>query len=70
MQTRAYSLFVSGKHAEITKSDFYEFVRVNEYFKPKARQRRFSLIDNVVLDSKDLVDVWTYLKAHFEEEMS
>lgn len=51
-RTRAYDLFASGEKEEISVDDFYQFVRINEYFKPKARERRYTLVDNAVSDDE------------------
>jgi hypothetical protein len=66
--TRAYALFIDGKSEAITLQDFYEFARVNEYFQNKARQRRYAVIDNAVVDDESLSGLWDLLKERFTEE--
>lgn len=65
MSTNAYLLFKSGRKDEISKLDFYEFSRTNEYFKSKAKERRFLIIENAVLNHQDLSATWNYLLENF-----
>ncbi len=66
--TKAYNLFVEGKSKEISAHDFYEFARVNEYFQPKTRQRRYALIENAVSDDNTLSKLWDLLQTKFSKE--
>jgi hypothetical protein len=68
--TRAYELFSKGRPEEITPQDFYEFARVNQYFQTKARQRRYTIIENATIDDGTLFELWDYLKERFPEEMT
>jgi hypothetical protein len=68
--TRAYRLFVDGKFETITLQDFYEFARVNEYFQTRARQRRYAIIDNAIVDDEILSKLWESLKERFSEEVA
>ena len=63
--TKAYELFEAGKKEEITKDDFNGFVRIDEYFKDKAKERRLALIDNIATLDKDVESLWIYLKERF-----
>jgi len=54
-QTTAYELFANGRETEITQHDFYQFVRVNEYFKAKAQERRYTIVGNAVANDETLV---------------
>jgi len=67
--TKACALFIDGKSEAITLQDFCEFARVNEYFQKKARQRRYAVIDNAVVDDEALSRLWDLLKERFTEEM-
>ena len=67
--TKAYNLFVDGKSKAITVQDFYEFARVNEYFQPKARQRRYTIIANAVNDDDTLSKLWDLLQTKFSKEV-
>jgi len=67
--TTAYALFVDGNYEAITLQNFYQFARVNEYFQSKARQRRYTIIDNAVIDDETLSRLWNLLKEKFAEEM-
>ena len=69
LNTKAYNLFVEGKSEEITVQDFYEFVRVNEYFQIKTRQRRYVIIANAVSDDETLSKLWDLLQKKFSQEM-
>jgi len=66
--TQAYRLFVAGESEAIALRDFYQFARVNEYFQSKARQRRYAVIDNAVVDDETLSELWGLLKKRFVEE--
>lgn len=68
--TKAYRLFNEGKFEVITLQEFYQFARVNEYFQTKARQRRYAIIDNAVIDNEILSKLWDLLKKRFPEEMT
>ena len=67
--TRAYELFISDKSKAIALQDFYEFVRVNEYFQTKARQRRYTIITNTVVEDNILSKLWDLLQTKFPKEM-
>jgi hypothetical protein len=68
--TQAYRLFIDGKSETITLQDFYQFARVNEYFQSKARQRRYAIIENAVVDDEVLSELWDFLKEKFMEEVT
>jgi len=68
--TKAYTLFIDGKSETITLQDFYQFARVNEYFQTKARQRRYAILDNAVVDDETLSKLWDLLKERFAEEVT
>lgn len=67
--TRAYSLYTQGDPEAIALEDFYRFARVNEYFQTRARRRRYTIIDNAVVDDETLSRLWVSLKERFAEEM-
>lgn len=67
--TRAYKLFISDKSEAIVLQDFYEFARVNEYFQTKARQRRYAIIANTVIDDNTLSKLWDLLQTKFPKEI-
>ena len=67
--TKAYNLFVEDKSKEISVHDFYEFARVNEYFQPKTRQRRYAIIANAVSADDTLLKLWDLLQTKFSKEM-
>lgn len=63
--TNAYQLFKNNRQEEINEADFAEFTRLDEYFKEKARERRFAVIDNAVFNNRDLSELWAILKSKF-----
>lgn len=69
LNTKAYKLFVEDNSDVITVQDFYEFARVNEYFQTKARQRRYAIIANAVIDNDTLSKLWELLQTKFSKEM-
>ena len=69
LNTKAYKLFVEGNSKAITVHDFYEFARVNEYFQTKARQRRYAIVANAVIDNDTLSRLWDLLQTKFSKEM-
>lgn len=62
-----YSL--RGGAEEITLQDFFQFTRVNEYFRAGARQRRYTVIDSAVHGDEPLSQLWKLLQERFQEEM-
>jgi hypothetical protein len=68
--TTAYRLFTTGRREEICLQDLHRFSRVNEYFREKAKQRRYAIIDNVTAEDEVLSDLWSYLRERFREEMA
>ena len=69
LNTKAYKLFVEGNFKAITVQDFYEFARVNEYFQTKARQRRYAIVTNAVIDNDTLLKLWELLQTEFSKEI-
>jgi hypothetical protein len=65
IRTRAYELYINDKKDKITEQDFYQFLRINEYFKSKARERRFAIVNNAVNGNDPLSYLWIYLKHRF-----
>lgn len=64
-RTTAYEMFVDEQEEDITQHDFFQFVRVNEYFKSKARERRYTIISNAVAGDDVLSALWVFLKERF-----
>ena len=69
-RTRAYQLFSGGDLENITLDDFYSFVKINEYFSAKARNRRLALVESAVDAGEDLKSLWRYFKNTFAEEFA
>lgn len=68
ISTNVYHLFINGRKEEITKHDFFEFTRTNEYFKTKATERRYTIVENAVMNDSDLEATWNYLFDKFMRE--
>jgi len=68
LSTNAYNLFLQGKKIDITKLDFFEFTRTNEYFKTKANERRYTIVENAIINHTDLEATWNYLVEKFIKE--
>lgn len=67
--TTAFHLFTSDKINLITLQDFFQFAKINEYFKEKSRHRRLAIIDVAVCDDSELKLLWQYLKTQFSKEL-
>jgi|TARA_B100001964_G_C14233826_1_gene601424 hypothetical protein len=68
LRSSAATKYHAGSQAEITKTDFERFARVNEYFPPQVRRERFSVIENAVEGVEELRVVWLLLKDQFRDE--
>jgi len=64
-RTSAYKLFISGKESEVSQQEFFQFTRINEYFKAKAKERRYTIVENAVSSDEELLKLWNYLKNKF-----
>lgn len=68
LSTQAYNLFISDRKEEISEEDFLEFIRINKYFKIKAKERRFTIVENAIINHPDLGATWGFLKTRFMEK--
>ena len=66
--TQAYVLFCECKQTQITRNEFFEFAKINEYFPLKARARRYEFIESAVAGHDKLHDVWSFLRTTFTKE--
>ena len=66
--TQAYVLFCEGKQTQITRNEFFEFAKINEYFPLKARARRYEFIDSAVAGHEELYELWNFLRTTFTKE--
>lgn len=66
--TQAHVLFCEGKLTEVTRNDFFEFAKINEYFPLKARSRRYEFIESAVAGHDELHEVWNFLRTTFAKE--
>lgn len=66
--TKAYDKYLDGETTKISKNEFFEFTRTNEYFKEKAKERRYTIIEESVINHQDLEATWEYLKENFLKE--
>lgn len=69
-RTVAFAKFQSGNRKTVSLMDFYEFVRINEYFSERKRRERFAAIENAVLEDSELQPVWQFLKRKFSKEFA
>ena len=68
LNTDAYHLFQVGRFADISRNEFFEFAKINEYFPLKARARRYDFIDSSVSGHQELQQLWTFLRSGFPKE--
>lgn len=68
VNTRAYKLYFSGQIEGITRSDFFDFVKINEYFSLKARQRRYDFVESTISKDKELQALWQFFRVRFLQE--
>lgn len=66
--TAAYELYCKSRLADVTRNDFFDFAKVNEYFPLKARSRRYHFIESAVAGHDSLQDLWVNLRTIFSEE--
>jgi len=70
LRTTAFTKYHSNNRKSISLMDFYEFVRVNEYFPESKRRERFAAVENIVLDDPELKPLWLFLKSRFGKEIT
>lgn len=68
LDTNAFALFCEGKTVKLTRNDFFNFAKINEYFPQKARQRRFTFIESTISENEQLQGLWQFLKNRFAKE--
>ena len=68
-RTVAFTKFHSGNLLGISLVDFYDFVRINEYFPDRNRRERLAAVENAALGDPELVPLWDYLKSKFSKEV-
>ena len=61
--TEAFELFSSGRQDKITRKQFFDFLRINEYFSNRARRRRINLVTSAVSGDDALEPLWTYFSV-------
>ena len=66
--TRAFSLYCSGKTGEITRYDFFDFAKINEYFSLKARQRRYAFVESTISQDEEMQSLWQFFQVQFAQE--
>ncbi len=66
--TNAFALFCEGSIAKLTRNDFFNFAKINEYFPQKARQRRYAFIESTISGEEQLQDLWQLLRTKFAKE--
>lgn len=68
LETEAYYLFKNGKLPDVTRIEFFEFAKINEYFPLKARARRYEFIESAVAGHEELYELWNFLRTTFTKE--
>jgi len=68
--TEAFQLYSSGNQEKITRKQFYDFLRINEYFSDRARRRRINLVTSAISGDDALEPLWMYLKSAYESELA
>lgn len=63
--SQAYHKFIIDRSQDITKIDFQEFTRVNDYFPAHLREQRFEMITNATKGDPNLEKLWIFLKDNF-----
>jgi hypothetical protein len=68
-ETRAWQKYKSGLVDQINLNDFFEFVRINEYFSDVKRRERFNIVASAVDSDPELAPFWQLLQQRFPNEM-
>ena len=68
-ETRAWQKYQSGLIDQINLDDFFEFVRINEYFSDAKRRERFNIVASAVDGDSELAPLWQLLQQRFPNEM-
>ena len=64
-ESSAFLKFMEGKFDLITRREFQDFARVNDYFKEDQIEKRFTRISNQVRQHEDLSELWDLLIGRF-----
>ncbi len=67
--TSAFTKFSEDKSKDISLMEFFEFVRINEYFPDRKRLERMAAIENAVVDDAELTSLWNFMKKRFRKEI-
>ena len=70
MTTEALRLYNRGQQEEITRKQFYDFLRINEYFSERARRRRINLVASSISGVDVLEPLWAYFQSTYESELA
>lgn len=68
--TAAFALYSNGEQAKITRKQFFDFLRINEYFSDRARRRRINLVASSVSGEPPLERLWAYLESTYRSELN
>lgn len=66
--TEAFRLHTCNALPDITRTQFFDFARINEYFSQRARHRRFNFISGTVYGDAQLESLWSFVKSTFRNE--
>ena len=67
--TVAFELYSGGEQDKITRKQFFDFLRINEYFSERARRRRINLVTSSVSGEPALECLWIYLESTYGIEL-
>ena len=59
-----------GNQDKLTRKQFFDFLRINEYFSDRARRRRINLVASSVSGEPPLERLWAYLESTYGSELS
>jgi len=68
-QTSAYLLYSENQIESLTRKDFFDFLRINEYFPAKKILEKIQFVENSIESDGDLRKLWQELKTRFIEEV-
>ena len=68
LESKAYALYVAGDQDQITRRDFFDCAKINEYFTPNARRRRYDFVESAISEHDNLVNFWRFMQERFAKE--
>ena len=65
LRSSAFHKFQSELTDTITKQDFYEFARINDYFPAHIRDLRFEQLKRTIKGNSDLEELWSLMCSKY-----